>query len=72
METMAILYKDNFYVWTAMTNAYPKDFFLGCIEDQYGSFFDSESESKLQTRAGINHSSLIDIRYIEKGQVKTR
>ena len=50
METMAILYKDNFYVWNALTTAYPKDFFLGCIEDQYGSFFDSESESKLQTR----------------------
>ena len=50
METLAILYKDNYYVWTALTEAYPKDFFLGCIEDQYGSFFDSESESKLQSR----------------------
>ena len=50
METMAILYNDNFFVWNALTTAYPKDFFLGCIEDQYGSFFDSESESKLQTR----------------------
>jgi hypothetical protein len=50
MSTLAILYRDSFFIYKALTLAYPKDFFLGCIEDQYGSFFDSESETKLQQR----------------------
>jgi hypothetical protein len=33
METLAILYNDSFFVWRALTEAYPADYFLGCIED---------------------------------------
>ena len=46
-ESISKIHTDAFIVWNNLTAAYPPDYFLGCIEDAFGAFFDKESQEKL-------------------------
>ena len=45
--SIAKIHTDAFLVWNHLTAAYPPDYFVGCIEDAFGAFFDNESQEKL-------------------------
>jgi len=45
--SIARIHTDAFLVWNHLTTAYPPDYFVGCIEDTFGAFFDNESQDKL-------------------------
>ena len=42
------IHQDAFKVFKTLENSYPKDFFVGVIEDTFGAFFDKDSTAQLK------------------------
>ena len=46
-NAMNIIEHDATKIWTALSGAYPKNYFDGVIEDTYGAFLDPEQQEEL-------------------------
>jgi len=47
-DSVSRIHRDAFLIWNHLTGAYPPDYFLGCIEDTFGAFFDNDSQERLE------------------------
>ena len=45
---VAIIHTDAFTVFDKFEQAYPKDYFVGAIEEKFGAFFDKDMINKLE------------------------
>ena len=49
-EALALIHHNSFEVFNTLLDCFPKDHFIGVIEDTFGVFFDDDSEKLLHQR----------------------
>ena len=47
-QAISKIHEDSFKVFRSLESCYPKDFFVGVIEDFFGAFFDKDSTAQLK------------------------
>ena len=48
--SLAKINQDAFRIFGCLEASYPKDFFVGAIEEKFGAFFDNETEIRLRDK----------------------
>ena len=47
-QAISKIHQDSFKIFKSLESCYPKDFFVGVIEDFFGAFFDKDSTAMLK------------------------
>ena len=49
-DSLSKINQDAFRIFGTLEASYPKDFFVGAIEEKFGAFFDNQTEIKLRDK----------------------